>query len=68
MGLPPHAEKELFRPFYTTKETGMGMGLPISRSIVTSHGGRLWFNRNKDRGSTFSFTLPLSSEYDDEAI
>jgi len=68
IGLPPDAEKMLFRTFFTTKETGMGMGLPISRSIVTSHGGRLWFTRNKGKGATFSFTLPQLSEDDDEAI
>jgi C4-dicarboxylate-specific signal transduction histidine kinase len=68
IGLPPDIENQLFRTFFTTKETGMGMGLPISRSIITSHGGRLWFTRNKDRGVTFSFTLPLLSEDDDEEI
>jgi two-component system sensor kinase FixL len=68
IGLPPDAEKQLFRSFFTTKETGMGMGLPISRSIVTSHGGRLWFTRNQDQGVTFRFTLPWLGEDDDKAI
>jgi PAS domain S-box-containing protein len=68
IGLATEVEKQLFRTFFTTKETGMGMGLPISRSIVTSHGGRLWFTRNEDQGVTFSFTLPPLSEDDDEAI
>ena len=53
-------EQELFNPFFTTKDSGMGLGLSISRSIVTSHGGRLWFTRNPDRGMTFHLTLPTA--------
>jgi len=48
----------LFEPFYTTKPDGMGMGLAISRVIITAHGGRLWATANKSRGSVFQFTLP----------
>jgi len=58
VGLPPEQADEIFRAFFTTKENGTGMGLPISRSIVESHGGRLWVTRNLARGATFHFTLP----------
>lgn len=50
----------IFTPFYSTKETGMGMGLPISRSLVEGHRGRLWAEPNAPRGSVFSFTLPVA--------
>jgi signal transduction histidine kinase len=48
----------LFEAFYTTKPDGLGMGLPISRSLIQAHGGRLWVTRNADRGTTFQFLLP----------
>jgi len=65
-GLSEKSEKSLFEPFFTTKESGLGLGLSISRSIISSHGGRLWFSRNPEGGSTFSFTLPTSSETNDD--
>lgn len=59
--IAPEMEDKLFRPFVTTKETGMGMGLSICRSILDGHGGRIWFSRNRDRGTTFHFTLPVAT-------
>jgi len=59
-GLEESNAERLFGPFYTTKPSGMGMGLSISRSIVTAHGGRMWFSRNAGAGVTFHFTLPLT--------
>ena len=51
--------EHLFEAFYTTKARGTGMGLPICRSIIVAHGGRLWASANEDRGATFHFTLPV---------
>jgi signal transduction histidine kinase/PAS domain-containing protein len=60
VGLPPEQADRIFRAFFTTKENGTGMGLPISRSIIESHGGRLWFTGNSGPGATFQFTLPTT--------
>lgn len=57
-GLGDRSVDSLFDTFYTTKHEGMGVGLSISRSIVESHGGRLWAERNPDRGLSFRFRLP----------
>lgn len=56
-GLPHAVRERLFDPFFTTKPTGAGLGLPISQSIIESHGGRLWGENNPGGGATFHFTL-----------
>lgn len=61
-GVDTDAEESLFNPFFTTKDSGMGMGLPISQTIVNSHGGRLLHKGGDPRGSIFSFTLPITPE------
>jgi signal transduction histidine kinase len=60
-GLHPESVDRLFDAFYTTKPGGMGMGLPICRSIVEAHGGRIWISRTAGPGATVQFTLPLPS-------
>jgi len=62
VGLPPQQADQLFNAFFTTKPNGTGMGLRISRSIVESHGGRLWAEDNSPRGASFHFALPMKIE------
>jgi len=62
VGLPVPQADQIFNAFFTTKPHGTGMGLSISRSIVESHGGRLWAKGNSPRGATFCFTLPSLNE------
>jgi len=62
VGLPPQAADQIFNPFFTTKGNGTGMGLRISRSIVESHGGRLWAADNPPRGASFHLSLPSRAD------
>jgi PAS domain S-box-containing protein len=62
VGLPPHQADQIFNAFFSTKPHGTGMGLSISRSIVESHGGRLWAAGNSPRGARFCLTLPVKVE------
>lgn len=66
-GLAPEIRSQLFQPFMTTKEKGMGLGLSICHSIVESHGGRIGVEPNIDRGVSFCFTIPLADDEDDGA-
>ena len=63
-GLAPGEQDRIFDAFYTTKADGLGMGLSINRTIVEAHGGRLWCDKNAERGATFSFTLPVAEPKD----
>jgi PAS domain S-box-containing protein len=58
VGLPPERSDQIFNAFFTTKPEGTGMGLAITRSILESHGGRVWVTPGAGRGATFHFTLP----------
>jgi C4-dicarboxylate-specific signal transduction histidine kinase len=62
VGLPPQQADQIFNAFFTTKPHGTGMGLRISRSIIESHGGRLWAADNSPRGASFCFSLPTKVE------
>jgi PAS domain S-box-containing protein len=57
-GIDPEHLERVFEPFYTTKTSGVGMGLSICRTIIEAHGGRLWAGANELRGAVFQFTLP----------
>lgn len=58
LGIDPRDSEKLFEAFYTTKAKGMGIGLAVSRSIIESHGGRIWAAANDGPGATFSFSIP----------
>jgi PAS domain S-box-containing protein len=67
VGLPPQQAEQIFNAFFTTKPRGTGMGLRISRSIVESHGGRLWAADNSPRGASFYLTLPAKVDTHENA-
>lgn len=60
MGLPKGKVDDIFNAFFTTKSQGTGLGLAITRSIIESHGGRIWATANSGPGATFQFTLPIT--------
>jgi signal transduction histidine kinase len=61
-GIEPENLERVFEPFYTTRTSGIGMGLAICRSIINGHGGRLWVAPNEPRGAVFQFTLPAPED------
>ena len=67
-GISDAVAAQLFQPFVTTKETGMGVGLSICRTIVESHGGRIWAENTPQGGAMFAFTLQTVAEQDDEDV
>jgi signal transduction histidine kinase len=62
VGVEPRAMDKLFEAFYTTKSSGMGIGLSVSRSIIESHQGRIWAAPNDGPGVSFAFSIPYASE------
>jgi hypothetical protein len=66
-GVAPEQIERIFEAFYTTKSSGVGLGLSICRSIVEAHGGRLWAEANTPKGAAFQFSLP-AGKWIDESI
>src|SRR5437879_4630532 len=62
VGIAAENADRMFNPFFTTKSSGMGMGLSICRSIMEAHGGRLWATANVPHGATFQFALPVNAD------
>jgi signal transduction histidine kinase len=67
VGINPHDVNRLFEAFYTTKSSGMGIGLSVSRSIIESHQGHIWATPNDGPGATFFFSIPQRGEGDTPA-
>ena len=61
-GVDPEHLDEIFKPFYTTKTSGIGMGLSICRSIIDAHGGQLWAEADQPRGAVFKFNMPSAQD------
>jgi two-component system sensor kinase FixL len=61
-GIAPEFAKQLFQPFMTTKQHGMGVGLSISKTIIEAHGGNIWVEPNPTGGTVVHFTLRLANE------
>ena len=69
VGIAQGQLEKVFEPFFTTKDHGLGLGLSISRSLITAHGGRLWATSNSEGGATFHFSLrPYTGEMTREGI
>ena len=68
IGMSDESLERAFKAYYTTKATGLGIGLAISRAIMEQHHGRLWAERNADRGMSFMFVLPLKEEPTADAV
>jgi two-component system sensor kinase FixL len=66
-GIGENVASQLFQPFVTTKQTGMGIGLSICRTIIEAHGGRIWFEASPEGGTTFRFTLPKAEVVDERS-
>jgi signal transduction histidine kinase len=60
-GIPAEIRPRVFQSFFSTKASGLGLGLSIASTIVKAHSGRIWLEDNSDRGVTFRFTLPLAA-------
>jgi signal transduction histidine kinase len=67
-GFDPSDAERMFQAFYTTKRTGMGMGLSVSRAIIEGHDGRLWATPNDGHGATFAFSLPHCADRETGAV
>lgn len=63
-GISPEVQQRLFDPFFSTKEGGTGLGLPIAARIVEKHGGQLRYNTERNNGTTFTVVLPRASEHE----
>jgi two-component system sensor kinase FixL len=63
-GIPAEELYSVFEAFFTTKQSGLGMGLSLSRSIIEAHGGSIWAENNPDKGATFFIELPITEDGD----